>query len=139
VPRPETKEGQAALWHGTQYPDQVFGLHEFQQHGHSVEFAGRERLDGIDYYVLKLTLSDGFVTWRYVNASTWRIERGRDVRALHPDLDAKEKVLENRWSDWRRVDGVLRSFRSEQVDVATGKVLQTTTVSRFSINPDLGP
>jgi hypothetical protein len=128
-------EGAAALWHGTQYPGRLFGLHEMAQLGHSVELEGREPLDGIDYYVLKLTLSDGFVTYRYVNPQTWLIDRGRDVRAIHPDIDPTQKWLENRWSDWRPVAGVLRAFHEEQVDVSSGKVLQTTEVTRIEVNP----
>jgi len=59
----------------------------------------------------------------------------RDVRAIHPDIDAKQKWLENRWSDWRPVAGFLRAFHEEQVDVASGKVLQTTEVTRIEVNP----
>ncbi len=134
---PSSVTGMAALWHGMQYPGHLFGLHEMARLGHSVELEGREVLDGIDYYVLKLTLSDGFVTYRYLNPQTWLIDRGRDVRAMHPDLDPKQKWLEIRSSDWRPVAGVLRSFHEEQVDVVSGKVLQTTEVTRVEVNPEL--
>jgi hypothetical protein len=133
---PSSPEGAAALWHGTQYPGKLFGLHEMARHGHAVELEGREVLDGIDYYVLKLTLSDGFVTFRYVNPQTWLFDRERDVRAPHPDLDAKQKLLENRCSDYRPVAGVLHSFHEEQIDVSTGRVLQRTDVTRVEVNPD---
>jgi hypothetical protein len=127
--------GAPALWHGTQFPGRLFGLEEMERLGHSLELAGRERLDGVDYYVLELKLSDGFVTFRYLNPATWLIDRGRDVRAMHPDLDAKQKWLENRWSDWRPVAGVLRAFHEEQVEVQSGKVLQTSEVLRVEVNP----
>jgi hypothetical protein len=132
---PSSPEGAAALWHGTQYPGRLFGLHEIARLGHSVELEGREVLDGIDYYVLKLRLSDGFVTYRYMNPRTWLIDRGRDVRAMHPDIDPEQKWLENRWSDWRVVAGVLRPYHEDQVDVVSGKVLQTTEVTRVEVNP----
>ena len=77
--------------------------------------------------LLKITLSE----------STWLIESGRHFRALHPDLDPARKWLENRWFDYRPVAGVLRAFRSEQVDVATGKVLQKTELKRVIVNPEL--
>jgi hypothetical protein len=133
---PSSPGGAAALWHGTQYPGKLFGLHEMARLGHSVELEGREVLDGIDYYVLKLTLSDGFVTFRYVNPQTWLFDRGRDLRAIHPDRDPNQKWLENRWSDYRPVAGELHSFHEEQVDVSTGKVLQRTDVTRVELNPD---
>ena len=134
VVTPSAQAAAAALWHGTQYPDRLLGLHEMEGLGHSLQMEGRETLDGIDYYVLKLTLSDGFVSFRYVNSRNWLIDRGRDVRAIHPDLDARKKWLENLWSDWRPVAGVLRNFHEDQVDVPTGRVLQTTDVTRIDVN-----
>jgi hypothetical protein len=127
--------GAPTLWHGTQFPGRLLGLHEMERFGHSLDLTGRETIEGIDYYVLKLTLKDGFVTSRYLNPATWLLDRGRDLRAMHPDLDAKQTWLESRWSDWRPVAGVLRPYRELQVDVATGKVLQTSEVLRVEVNP----
>jgi hypothetical protein len=132
-------QGSAALWHGTQFPGQILGLHEMAAHGHRLERAGREEIDGVSYYVLRLTLSDGFETYRYLNPKTWLIDRGRDVRALHPALDAKEKWLENRWTDYRSVDGTVRSYQSSQWDLSAGKQLQTTTINYVKINPEIDP
>jgi hypothetical protein len=139
VVRPQTKAGEAALWHGTQFPGQLLGLHELERQGHRVELVGRERRDALDYHVLKLTLSDAFETFRLVNPSTWLIDWGRDFRALHPDVDPGRKWLETRWFDYRPAAGTLRAFRSEQVDAATGAVLQKTELKRVGINPELPP
>lgn len=125
-----------ALWHGTQYPNNVVPLHELEDRGHRLELAGRDTLDDVPYHVLRLTLSDGFETNWYVHPETWLLERRRDVRALHPDQDATERRLETRWSDFRSVAGVLRPFRSRQVDLATGEVLQRTEVEEIAVNPD---
>jgi hypothetical protein len=132
-------KGSAALWHGTQFPGQILGLNEMAAHGHRVELTGREEIEEVSYYVLRLTLSDGFETYRYLNPKTWRIDRGRDVRALHPDLNPTEKWLENRWTDYREVAGTFRSFQSSQWDLSTGKQLQTTTIRDFKINPEIDP
>jgi hypothetical protein len=137
VPSRESKEGEAALWHGTQFPGQLFGLHEMERHSHRVDLVGLEVRDGVEHYVVKITLSDGFETFRSVSSSSWLIDFGRDFRALHPDVDPARKWLENRWFDYRPVGGVLRAFRSEQVDVATGKALQRTELTRMIVNPNL--
>jgi hypothetical protein len=125
-----------ALWHGTQYPNNIVPLHEVEDRGHRLELAGRETVDDVAYHVLRLTLSDGFETDWYVHPDSWLLERRRDVRALHPDQDATERRLETQWSDFRPVAGVLRPFRSRQVDLATGEVLQRTEVERIIVNPD---
>lgn len=126
----------AALWHGTQYPNNILALNDMEKQGHNLALAGRDTLEGVAYHVLRLTLSDGSETDWYVHPGTWRIERRRDVRALHPDQDATERRIETRWSDFRPVAGVLRPFRSRQVDLATGEVLQRTEVKRIEVNPE---
>lgn len=133
----EGADGAAALWHGTQYPGQILALAELPAHGHRVENVGRERIEGADYIVLKLTMRDGFETYRYVDARTKRIERSRDVRAPHPDIDPKKTLLETTFSDFRAVDGVLRPFRETQTDLKTGKWNQTVTVQSVRKLPSL--
>jgi len=126
----------AALWHGTQFPGQIFGLQDLAANGHRLEYQGRDTIEGIDYYVLKITLSDGFVTYRYINPRTWMIERGRDFRAFHPAVDDKKTWIETVWSDYRPVDGVMRSFLSVNTDLTSGKLQATNKVTSMTINPE---
>ena len=128
-----------ALWHGTQFPGQIFGLVDMRALGHKLEYFGREQIGDVDYYVLKLTLSDGFETYRYVNPDSWLIERARDFRAFHPAVDSKPTWVETVWSDFRPVEGVTRSFTSVNKDLASGKQLARQTVTGFKINPGFDP
>ena len=134
-----TPEGNAGLWHGIVMPNKLFGLHEMESVGNKVSLEGREILDGINYYVIKLTMKDGFAIHYYINPDNWRIERSRDVTALHPDVDASKKSFETRYSDYRMQDGVLRSFRSEKYDLNSGEKVQTTVVQSITTNPELDP
>lgn len=128
-----------ALWHGTQYPGKIFGLGDMRKNGHSLEYLGREDVQGVDYYVLKLTLSDGFETCRYVDPQSWLIERGRDYRAFHPALDPKQTWVKTRWSDFRPVEGVMRPFMSVNTDLVSGKELVRQQVTAYKINPSFDP
>lgn len=129
-------EATAALWRGTQYPNNVLSLADMEERGHDLELVGREAVAGTDYHVLRLTLSDGFTTRWYVHPETWLLERRRDIRSLHPDADPIERPIETVWSDFRPVAGVLRAHRSVQVELASGDTLQRTGVERFRVNPD---
>jgi hypothetical protein len=128
-----------ALWHGTQYPGNIFGLEDMQKNGHTLQYMGRETVDGVDYYVIKLTLSDGFETYRYVNPQSWLIERSRDFRAFHPAVDGKQTWVETRWADFRPVAGVMRAFTSVNTDLVTGKQLASQRVTAYKINPGFDP
>lgn len=128
-----------ALWHGTQFPGQIFGLADMPALGHKLAYFGREQIGDVDYYVLKLTLSDGFETYRYVNPDSWLIERARDFRAFHPAVDGKPTWVETVWSDYRPVEGVTRSFTSVNKDLVSGKQLASQKVMAFKINPGFDP
>lgn len=136
---PQTDPHGGALWHGTQFPGNIFTLKDMARLGHTLEYVGRETLDGVVYYVLKLTLSDGFVTYRYVNPDTWLIERARDYRAFHPASDPHRTWVETVWSDFHPVEGLLYAFTSVNTDIVSGKPLASQKVTGLKINPRFDP
>ena len=129
--------GAAALRHGLEYPTNLWGLEEVRVRGNHLGYQGRELIDGIRYHVLEFALADGFTTYFYVNPDTWLIERQRDERALHPDADASRKWIEQRFGDYRRVDGRQVAFRMEQYDLRSGALVQTSSVTEVETNPVL--
>lgn len=132
-----SEKGAAALRHGIEFPFKLFGLHEMSQRGHQLELAGRESIDGTDYYVLKLTLDDGFESRYYVHPGTWMIERDRQQRALHVDVDPTPEWIETIYSDFRETGGVLFAHRQVERQVRTGTVLSTGTISAIRLNAPL--
>jgi hypothetical protein len=131
----ESIQATAALRHGVELPGKLFGLHEMRGRGHNVELVGRERLDGTDFYVLRATLRDGYSTSLYVDPTTWRIARRRDLRPLHVDNDPTPTTIEDQSFDFRQEGSVWFAFGSKQIDVPTGNVLQTSRIETVKINP----
>jgi hypothetical protein len=136
---PASPKATAALQHGVELPGHVFGLHELRQRGHQVELAGREKIDGISYYALALTLKDGYRTILYVDPTSWLITRRRDSRPLHPDIDPTPTTMEQQSSDFRAVSGVQFPFANSETDLKTGKVLETAKIQSIQINPPIDP
>ena len=64
---PASPKATAALRHGVEFPGKLFGLHELRQRGHRLDLAGREKIDGTDYYALRFRLNDGYTTTLYVD------------------------------------------------------------------------
>jgi hypothetical protein len=129
-----SSKGTAALRHGVELPGKLFGLHELRQRGHHIDLSKREVIDGTNYYALGVTLADGYTTILYVDPSSWLITRRRDVRPLHVDIDPTPTTIESRFSDFRKVDGILFAFTSTDVDLATGKTLETARVRSVKLN-----
>jgi hypothetical protein len=127
--------GIATLRRSGQLPTNILGLHEMTQHGHRLEFVGREDVAGVSYDVIRLTLDDGFVTHYYLDPATSLITRARVRKALHPDIDPTETTIETVLSDFRPIAGVQVAFKATETDLATGKLLQTMTF--LEVRPNL--
>lgn len=116
-------EGVGALEHGIEF--NLFALAELGDRGHEVELVGKEVIRETSYYVLKITLADGFETYKYVNEETWLVDMSRNFRALHPGIDPTQTNIETRYDEWQRVDGVL--FASRSRDFVQGSETATQT------------
>jgi hypothetical protein len=138
-PVDESPGATAALRHGVEIPGHLLGLHELRPRGHRIELVGREKVDGINYHLLRVTLSDGYSTTLYLDPDSWLITRRRDVRPLHPDIDPTPTTIENKMTDFRRVGDLVYPFASTDTDLANGKVLETTTVRSITLNPAINP
>jgi len=136
-PLEESATATAALRHGIELPGKLFGLHELRQRGHNLALTGREIVDNINYYVLRLTFFDGASTNLYLDPKSWLITRRRDTRPLHPDIDPTPTTIETKMTDFRKVEGLLFSFASTDTDLKTGKVLEKTTVRQIALNPPI--
>jgi len=134
---PGSDAGAAALRHGVESPLKLFGLHEMPARGHSLKFDGRLAIVGTDYYVIEATLADGYKTTYYLNPTTWLIERERQYRPLHVDINPTPEWIETTFTDYRAVAGVQYPYHEVERQVATGAVLITTTVRSIAINPPI--
>jgi hypothetical protein len=137
--KPATEKATAALRHGVELPEKLFGLHELKARGHRMKSLGREQIDRVNYYVLQLILNDGYAVSLYVDPYSWLVTRRRDVRPLHVDVDPMPTTIEQVSSDFRDVNGVKFPFATSETDLNTGKPLESTITKSVKINPTLPP
>jgi hypothetical protein len=138
-PVEESKTATNALRHGIELPDKLFGLDEMRQRGNQLELVGRETIENVNYYVLRLAFFDGFTTTLYVDPQTWMVTRRRDERPLHPDVDPTPTTIETTMRDFRKVGNRMFAFASTDTDLKTGKTLETATMSEITVNPPIPP
>lgn len=112
-----------ALNQGAMSPVHLYGLHHMEGLGADVTFQGCESIEGSDYYVINVVSTFGSDIDYYVNRDTYRLERGRSVRPLHPTEDPTPIAIEERWGDFRSIRGVLHPFAYSQWNVATNERL----------------
>lgn len=129
--------GEAArgLNQGAQSPVHLFGLHHMESLGATIEPRGCAEFDGQNFYAINVKSRFGTVIDYYLNQETFILERTRTVRALHPSIDPTQIVIEERWSDFRWVEGVLHPFAYSLVNVDNGETLswlEVHTIERDS-------
>jgi hypothetical protein len=136
-PIQESETATNALRHGVELPDKIFGLDELRRRGNQLELVGRETVERISYYVVRLTFADGFGTNMYLDPNSWLITRRRDVRALHPDIDPTPTTIETVSTDFRKVGQLVFAFASTDTDMKTGKVLEKSITREITLNPPI--
>lgn len=101
----------------------------YQEQGRKIELAGKGKLEGGDVYHLIVTAKDGQAKHYYIDAETG-LERKAVSTVRGPDGSIAQ--IEERFSDYRSVDGRMVPFTIEQL--ANGKSIAQTRVESVEFN-----
>ncbi len=107
-------------------------LVNWREKGHLVELVGRETLPGGEAFKLKVTLKGGVVRHDYVDVASRQVVRSDVTRIVrgHP------VVLENTFSDFREVDGLVFPHHIETHATDRPEVLRIA-IEKVELDPDL--
>ena len=86
-----------------------------------MELLGSDVVGGRPAYRLLITLQDGFRDEALIDQESFMLSADRKAASIH--AFGERVSSETRFSDYRPVEGVLFSFRSQEVEIATGRVL----------------
>lgn len=124
----------AATRHSTEIID---SLVDYQSAGTQIELVGREEFAGKPTYQLHVTLADGFDKDVFVDPDSYLIIADRRSAPVH--AFGNEVRSESRFTDYRRVNGVLFPFKITETEIVTGKELNSNTVASLEVNVPLDP
>jgi outer membrane lipoprotein-sorting protein len=102
---------------------------DYKEKGHKIEFVGKETVDGVPVYHLKVTKKGGPPQDYYLDAETG-LEKKISVTGRGPDGSQMVNVTE--FSDYRSVDGSMVPFVLKQRQ--NGTVIATTTLDKVEFN-----
>lgn len=120
----------AAARHGIRIFDPLV---DAQTNGTKVELSGSEAFDGKRAYRLRATLADGFERDIFVDQQTFLILGDRRAAPIHAFGDPVKSEIHV--SDYRPVNGVLFPFKTSEIEIATGKELNSDTIQSIEVNP----
>ncbi len=128
-----------ALNQGAQSPVHLYGLHHMESLGASVKVDGCSNIDDTDYYVVNVVSRFGTDIDYYLDQETFIVERARSARPLHPTADPTPITIEERWSDFRMVEGVLHPYAYSLWNVDSGERLSWLEVHSISQDNEATP
>jgi hypothetical protein len=118
----------AAIRHNID-PDGPFS--DYRAKGSQIERVADAIIAGRPAYGILLTLRDGIRALYLIDKTTFLISAVRKAAPIH--AFGAPVSTEERVGDYRSVDGVLFSFRSTEVEIATGKELNSMTWGAIEI------
>jgi outer membrane lipoprotein-sorting protein len=102
---------------------------DYKEKGHTIELVGKETIDGVPVYHLKVTKKGGPPQDYYLDAETG-LEKKISVTGRGPDGSPMVNVTE--FSDYRSVDGGMVPFVLKQKQ--NGTLIATTTLDKVEFN-----
>jgi hypothetical protein len=124
----------AATRHGTEIIDSLAGSKVL---GTRIEMLGAETFAGKPAYKLHLTLADGYEEDLFIDQQSFMIIGNRRSAPIHA-FGAPVRS-ENRIGDYRPVNGVLFPYSVTEVEIATGKELNSNMVQSIVVNKEFDP
>ena len=115
-------------------PVHLYSLTDMEGLGARVELKGCEVIDDREYFVINVVSTFGTDIDYYISSLDYTMERARSVRPLHPTNDPTPITIEERWADFRLVNGVLHSFSSSQWNVDSGEQLSSMEVESIEFD-----
>lgn len=107
-------------------------LMDYKTKGNAVEYLGKEKVEGSDAYKLRVTRKNGNVETSFIDADS-----GLEVKSITKvKSHGNEKEIENTYSDFRNVDGLILPFSFEAGEVGSPQK-QKIVVDKIEINPEL--
>jgi outer membrane lipoprotein-sorting protein len=107
-------------------------LMDYKAKGNTVEYLGKDKVEGSEAYKLKVTKKNGIVETSFIDADS-----GLEVKAITKTIvRGNETEIETTSSDFRNVQGLILPFAIETGQVGSPQK-QKITVEKVEINPDL--
>ncbi|HJQ38613.1 MAG TPA: tetratricopeptide repeat protein [Thermoanaerobaculia bacterium] len=110
-------------------------LGELRGHGSRVELGAEETIGGRPAYRVIVTTRDDFAHDYFIDKENFLLLADRYHAPVHAFGESVK--TEGRFSDWRDVSGVLIPFKAYEVDLATGKELNSMQWGKIEINREL--
>lgn len=104
-------------------------LHNYKQKGYTVEYIGKEDMEGTEVHKIKVVLSPTQTQYFLIDPATGYALKNISISTI----DGKEIKGETSYSNFKKVGGVLFPYTTEQDNPMMGSTV--TTIASIKLNP----
>lgn len=108
---------------------------DYVKRGSRAELIGRAKVGSLDAFQVRLTMMDDYATDFFIDSQSFQIVASRHTAKVH--AFGQPVTSETRFEDFRRVAGVMFPFRSREVEIATGRELNSMQWGRIEANTSI--
>lgn len=127
-PMPMTEEQTEQLKSQADYDGM---LYNYKEKGYTVEFTGKETVDDIEAYVLKLTKQNGDVINYFIDAENYVLLKSKNKTKIQ-DVETETEII---YSNYKEVDGMLIPYSIETM--ANGKTIMNMVYEEITFGVDI--
>lgn len=84
-------------------------LYNWKEKGHALELVGKDTVNALPVYKIKVTLKDGGIEYYFIDVSNFMLQK----RLYFRTSGGKQVTVENFYNDYRKVDGIPFAFTVE--------------------------
>jgi outer membrane lipoprotein-sorting protein len=106
-------------------------LMDYKSKGNTVEYLGKDKVEGSDAFKLKVTKKNGIIETSYIDADS-----GLEVKTItKTKIRGNDTEVETTYSDFRSVEGLTLPFSIDQGVVGSPQK-QKITIDKVELNPN---
>ncbi len=110
-------------------------LVDYASHRTAITYGGTRQYHGFNVYVLHVTLADGFREDYFLDRGTYMLDGRAQFVPMH--AFGTRYATDDVYGDYRPEGGIMFAHTDAEIDSSSGKTLDSGTVTRMEINPDL--
>jgi hypothetical protein len=112
--------------------DLTGALYNYKEKGNTVEFLGKDDMEGTDVYKLKVTEKDGDVKYEYIDATSYLLLKETSTHKFN-DKETSSDVI---FSDYRKVNDMMFAFAMDNRETGASQG-QAVLVESVEVNPSI--
>jgi outer membrane lipoprotein-sorting protein len=103
-------------------------IYNWKEKGHLAELIGKEKVNDLETYKIKLTMNDGVIEYYFIDTKDYLLQKKLSSKMVR----GKEMEIASTFSDYREIDGIKFPFKND--NFMGGRPYSTIEYDKITLN-----